>query len=163
MPLIEIKKDSAAPTMTVVSEWAAPIDRVWLLWSDPRKLERWWGPPGYPGTVTEHDLTPGGKVVYYMTSPEGEKHYGWWQVESVDAPRGFRIEDGFGDAKGNPAPKMPTTHMTVTLTELPGGSTRMLVASQFPSREAMEQMIAMGMEEGIAAATGQIDAILAEA
>ena len=46
MPLIEIKKNPAALTMTVVSEWAAPIDRVWLLWSDPRKLERWWGPPG---------------------------------------------------------------------------------------------------------------------
>ena len=97
-----------------------------------------------------------------MTSPEGEKHYGWWQVESVDAPRGFRIQDGFGDAEGNPAPDMPTTHMSITLEETPGG-TRMLVESQFPSREAMDQMIAMGMEEGIAAATGQIDAILADA
>ena len=49
-----------------------PIARVWALWADPRKLERWWGPPTFPATVLEHDLRPGGKVSYYMTSPEGE-------------------------------------------------------------------------------------------
>ncbi|WP_346270760.1 hypothetical protein [Pseudonocardia sp.] len=31
----------------------------------------------------------------------------------------------------------------------------------FPSLEAMEQLIAMGMEEGMAAAVGQIDQLLA--
>jgi uncharacterized protein YndB with AHSA1/START domain len=35
---------------------------VWQLWADPRQLERWWGPPGYPSTFTEHDLTTGGHV-----------------------------------------------------------------------------------------------------
>ena len=163
MPLIEIKKDPAALRMTVISEWDAPIERVWALWSDPRKLERWWGPPGYPATVIAHDLTPGGRVIYYMTSPEGQRYHGWWRVDTVEAPRGFSCQDGFGDAEGNPAEGMPTTDMAITLSELSGGTTRMLVESTFPSREAMEQLIAMGVEEGLAAATGQITAILAEA
>ena len=38
----------------------------------------------------------------------------------------------------------------------------MTIESQFPSVEAMEQLVAMGMEEGMASALGQIDAILAE-
>ena len=38
----------------------------------------------------------------------------------------------------------------------------MTVLSTFPSLEALEQMIAMGMEEGLKGAMGQIDAILAE-
>jgi len=163
MPLTEIKKDHAALTMTVISDWDAPIDRVWSLWADPRKLERWWGPPGYPGTVLEHNLTPGGKVTYYMTSPEGERHHGWWRIIEVEGPRRLHVEDGFGDAEGNPAPDMPTTQFTVTIEEDQDGKTRMLVQSKFPTREAMDQLIAMGMEEGIAAATTQIDAILAEA
>lgn len=54
------------------------------LWADPRKLERWWGPPTYPATVVEHDLRAGGKVAYLMTSPEGEQHHGWWKVLEVD-------------------------------------------------------------------------------
>lgn len=38
----------------------------------------------------------------------------------------------------------------------------MSIQFQFPSAEAMEQMLAMRMEEGLAGAVGQIDAILAE-
>jgi hypothetical protein len=39
----------------------------------------------------------------------------------------------------------------------------MLIETRFPSRAAMNQMIEMGMEEGLTAAMGQIDAILATA
>jgi hypothetical protein len=45
--------------------------------------------------------------------------------------------------------------------ELPGGATRMLIETRFPSLQAMDQLIEMGMEEGLAAAMGQIDGILA--
>jgi hypothetical protein len=38
----------------------------------------------------------------------------------------------------------------------------MSIESRFPSTEAMEQVLAMGMEEGLTLAVGQIDAILAE-
>jgi hypothetical protein len=38
----------------------------------------------------------------------------------------------------------------------------MSIESRFPSTEAMEQVLAMGMEEGLTQAVGQIDAILAE-
>jgi hypothetical protein len=38
----------------------------------------------------------------------------------------------------------------------------MTIDSNFPSTEAMEQLLAMGMEEGLKQAVGQIDAILAE-
>ncbi len=46
---------------------------------------------------------------------------------------------------------------------LSSGATRMVIETRFPSREAMDQMVEMGMEEGITAAIGQIDAILATA
>jgi uncharacterized protein YndB with AHSA1/START domain len=163
MTVTDVRKDPTASTMTVASEWDAPIARVWQLWADPRKLERWWGPPTYPATVVEHDLRPGGKVSYFMTSPEGEQMHGWWKVVEVDEPNRLALEDGFADTDGNPNDNLPISKFTVTFTELPGGATRMVIESRFPSREAMEQMIEMGMEEGLTAAMGQIDAILAEA
>ena len=47
--------DAAILTLTVVDEFdAAPAD-VWDVWEDPRKLERWWGPPTLPATFTRHD------------------------------------------------------------------------------------------------------------
>ena len=163
MTVTDVRKDQTALTMTVACEWDAPIARVWQLWADPRKLERWWGPPTYPATIVEHDLRPGGKVSYFMTGPEGEQHHGWWRVVAVEEPHRLDLEDGFADSDGNPNAEMPTTQFTVTFAELASGPTRMVIETRFPSREAMDQMVEMGMEEGITAAIGQIDAILATA
>jgi uncharacterized protein YndB with AHSA1/START domain len=161
MTVTDVQKDPTALTLKVASEWDAPIARVWQLWADPRKLERWWGPPTYPATVVDHELRAGGMVNYFMTSPEGEKHHGWWKVVAVDEPHRIEFVDGFADSEGNHNDKMPTMQSTVTFIELPGGATRMLIEARFPSREAMDQMIEMGMEEGLASAIGQIESILA--
>lgn len=160
MTVKSVHKNPEALTMSITSEFDASIEQVWQMWADPRKLERWWGPPTYPATVVDHDLTPGGEVSYYMTGPEGDRHGGWWRVKAVDAPYRLEFEDGFADDDGNPNPEMPTTITRVSLSEA-DGSTRMEIESIFPSSEAMEQMIAMGVEEGITSALDQIDDILA--
>jgi uncharacterized protein YndB with AHSA1/START domain len=160
MSVTSVHKDPAALTMTITAEYAAPIDRVWQLWADPRKLERWWGPPTYPATFVDHDLTPGGHVSYFMTGPEGDKPRGWWRILSVDAPNRLEFEDGFADDAGEPNPDMPTMVMRVTLDEPGAGATRMVIETKFPSKESMEQLITMGMEEGMSAAVAQIDALL---
>lgn len=161
MPVKDVRKDPENLTMTVTAEFDAPVERVWQVWEDPRQLEKWWGPPTYPATVVDHDLTPGGRVSYYMTGPDGDQHGGWWRILSVDAPRSLEVEDGFADDDGNPHPDMPTTSFVVTLTERPGGGTTMAIESRFPSLEAMEQLTAMGMEEGFTSALAQIDDLLA--
>jgi uncharacterized protein YndB with AHSA1/START domain len=50
--------------------------------------------------------------------------------------------------------------MVMTLTERDGGGTVMVIESRFPSLEAMEQLVSMGMDEGMASALAQIDEIL---
>ena len=52
--------------------------------------------------------------------------------------------------------------MTVTIAEA-DGTTTMSIESRFADREAMEQMIEMGMEQGMTEALGQIDALLVAA
>jgi uncharacterized protein YndB with AHSA1/START domain len=162
MTVVSVDKHPADRTMTLVAEFDAPADRVWQVWSDPRQLERWWGPPTHPATVEDHDLLPGGSVTYYMTGPEGDRHRGWWRITAVEAPRRLMFEDGFADADGAPAADQPVTTVEVSLADRIGGGTRMEIRSTFPSTEAMEQMLAMGMAEGLTGAVGQIDAILAE-
>ena len=163
MTVTDVRKDTTALTMTVTSEWDSHIASVWQLWADPRQLERWWGPPTFPATVGEHDLRPGGKVTYFMTSPEGEQFHGWWKVIGVDEPNRLELEDGFADTEGNPNVELPTTKFSVTFTELPSGATSMVIETKFPSLQAMEQLVEMGMEEGVIAAMGQIDDILGTA
>jgi uncharacterized protein YndB with AHSA1/START domain len=162
MTVTAVSKDPDALTLTLTAEFEAPPERVWDLWADPRQLERWWGPPTYPATVEEHDLTPGGHVRYFMTGPDGDRPRGWWKVLETAPPRVLVLEDGFADESGSPDAAMPTMLMRVEITDRPGGVT-MTIATRFPSIEAMEQLIGMGMEEGLQQAMGQIDAILAGA
>jgi uncharacterized protein YndB with AHSA1/START domain len=42
-----------------------------------------------------------------------------------------------------------------------GGVTQVVTTSIFPSREAMEQLVNMGMEDGLRAAMAQMDEIVA--
>ena len=161
MTVTAVDKDPTTLTMQITAEYDAPVERVWQLWSDPRLLERWWGPPTYPATVDEHDLTPGGRVAYHMTGPEGDQSAGWWKVLVVEPPHRLELEDGFADADGAPNPKMPSVHMRVDITTVDAGS-RMSITTTFPSHEAMDKLVSMGMDEGISQAIGQIDAILAE-
>ncbi|TDT28005.1 uncharacterized protein YndB with AHSA1/START domain [Streptomyces sp. BK208] len=160
MSVTGVDKDLDHLTLTLVADFAAPAERVWRLWSDPRQLERWWGPPSYPATVEEHDLSPGGDVTYFMTGPQGEKYRGWWRVATVDAPRSLEFTDGFADEHGVPDAAMPTTANRVTLTGRDGG-TRMELRSVFDTREQMDQLIAMGMDDGMREAAGQMDTLLA--
>ena len=162
MPVTRVEKDPAALTMSITAEYDTPMERCWQLWADPRRLERWWGPPEYPATFVDHQLEAGGFVSYFMTGPDGDKAHGWWRVLAVDAPRRLEFEDGFGDDPGN-AGDLPLTRVRVTLAARAEGGTRMTIESTFPSTEAMEQLLSMGMDEGMAAAMGQIDAILASA
>ncbi len=160
MSVTSVHKDPEALTMSIEATFDAPVEQVWRVWADPRKLERWWGPPTYPATVLDHELTPGGRVTYFMTGPEGDQHRGWWQVLAVESPHRLEFEDGFADGAGEPDPSMPTTTTRVSLTERENGGTTMAIETTFPTLEAMEKMVAMGMEEGMTLAIGQIDALL---
>ncbi|HEY2478077.1 MAG TPA: SRPBCC domain-containing protein [Solirubrobacterales bacterium] len=159
MPVTGVKKDLDALTMTITAEFDTGAERIWEMWSDPRQLERWWGPPSHPATFVDHDLSPGGRAAYFMTGPEGDKHHGWWRIEEAEPPRRLRFEDGFADDDGNPNEELPTTIATVTIVDADGATT-MSIESKFASREGMERVIEMGMEQGIVEAVGQIDTIL---
>ena len=163
MTVTAVQKDANALTMTVTAEFDASPERVWQLWADPRLLERWWGPPGYPATFTAHDLRVGGRSEYFMTGPEGPVPFrGYWEILELDPPRSMRIEDGFA-SDGAPNDLPGPGGMNVTIEPTDGGQTRMTIESTFPDLQTMEQLLAMGQEQGLTEAVGQIDAILAEA
>jgi len=162
MTVTAVRKDAEALTMTLDAAFDVSPERVWQLWADPRQLERWWGPPTYPATVTAHDLRSGGRVEYHMTGPEGDQSRGYWEILEADAPYRLVFRDGFADAEGRPNSDMPLNEVRVLINEVGGGETRMSIESIFEDAAAMEQVLAMGMEQGLREAVGQIDAILAE-
>lgn len=159
MPVTDVTTDAENLTMTVVADLAAPVERVWDAYSDPRQLERFWGPPGWPATFTHWDHTVGGKANYTMNGPRGEKASGTWEFLKIDGPNGFEVIDAFADEDGTPDPNLPSMRMTFTFAPTAEG-TRMVNTSYFSSAEALEQVVAMGAVEGTTLAMSQLDAVL---
>ena len=160
MPIVDVQKDPKALTMTVTAQFAAPVERVWAAYADARQLERFWGPPEWPATFERHDFRVGGRSEYVMNGPNGEQSRGFWEFVSVDAPRMFEVTDGFLGPDGQQVTGMPTMRIRFMFEPHDGG-TRMVTVTTFPSLEALDQLLAMGMEEGMQAAMAQIDGVLA--
>src|SRR3979490_1727569 len=161
MTVTAVRKDPKALTRTVEAEFSAPPERVWQLWADPRKLERWWGPPAYPATFTKHDLTPGGRVESHTTGPAGDQPRGYWDVLEVEPPHRILFRAGFANADGTPNTDLPVNTIRVGIEEVAQGRPHRPIEIVFPSTEAMEQVLAMGTEVGLSQAVSQIDGILA--
>ena len=160
MPVTDVKHDLDTLTLTITAEFAAPVARIWQVYADPRQLEKVWGPPTYPATVVDHDLSPGGRMTYFMTGPEGDKHAGYWRITAVDEPRSFAFEDGFADLDFTPNPAMPVSANVFTFTASDGG-TRAVYVSTYETAEGLQQVLDMGVVEGTSAAINQIDVLLA--
>lgn len=157
MPLTAFEKDRDRASFTVTYEVDAPAERAWELWADPRQLERWWGPPTWPAAIGRHELTPDGVVTYVMTGPDGDTAAGWWRVLQVRPPRMLEVDDCFGAPEE--ASDLPVSRMTVDITDRAGGCT-MRITSVLPSPEAFDEILGMGVEEGMTAAMSQIEAVL---
>ncbi|MFJ2532426.1 SRPBCC family protein [Microbacterium maritypicum] len=159
MPVTDVTTDAENLTMTVVADFAAPIERVWSAYSDPRQLERFWGPPGWPATFTAWDHAVGGRAVYSMSGPRGEKSSGAWEFVSIDAPNSFEVIDSFVDESGKPLDGFPAQRMSFVFEPTAEG-TRMVTTSHFDSVDALEQVVEMGQVEGLKMAMAQLDTVL---
>src|SRR5256886_12986143 len=124
MTVTAVRKDPEKLTLTVEAEFDAAVERIWQLWADPRKLERWWGPPAYPATFTKHDLAPGGRIEYHMTGPTGDQPHGYWDVLEVEPPRRILLRGGIANADGTPNTAPPISTIRVGIEEGAQGRTR---------------------------------------
>ncbi len=160
MPVTSVTPDIDNRTLTIVADFAAPVERIWQVYADPRQLEQIWGPPTYPATFADHDLRPGGRMNYFMTSPEGEKFCGYWQIEEVDEPTRFTFVDGFAHEDFSNNDDLPASHNEFRFEATEGG-TRATYVSTYATAEALQQVLDMGVVEGASGAINQIDALVA--
>ena len=98
---------------------------------------------------------------YYMTSPEGEKYYAYWDIATVDEPRGFSFRDGFAlDETFTPNTEMPDSSQVYAFAE-DDGTTRATFVASYADAESLQKVLDMGAVEGSTLAINQIDDLLA--
>jgi uncharacterized protein YndB with AHSA1/START domain len=145
--------------MTVVADFPVPLERLWDAYADPRQLERFWGPPTYPARFLRHDMVAGGRSDYVMTGPDGDVSRGYWQYLDVRPLASFEVLDGFALPDGTPNDDLPSMRMIFTFLATPSGS-QVTTTTWFRSVDELDQLLAMGMEQGMREAMGQMDAVL---
>jgi uncharacterized protein YndB with AHSA1/START domain len=161
MPITSVSKDPAALTMTVVADFPVPVQRLWDAYADPRQLELFWGPPTYPARFTRHDMYPGGRSEYVMTGPDGDESRGYWEFLAVDPTQSFEVRDGFANPDGSANSEMPSMRMVFHFTATADGS-QVSTTTHFTSVSDLDQLVAMGMEQGMREAMAQMDAVIAD-
>lgn len=137
----------------------APISLVWRTWTEPELLDQWWAPKPWKSETSFMDFSEGGHRVYAMVGPEGEKHMARTNYRSIHVHEQFSGEDAFCDEEGNVNHEMPVSEFENLFKEKEK-STIVTITSSYASEEHLQQVIQMGMKEGLAMAFENLDGIL---
>ncbi|WP_245244057.1 SRPBCC domain-containing protein [Tessaracoccus sp. MC1865] len=95
-----------------------------------------------------------------MTSPEGERFHGYWDIKEVNDGQSFRFLDGFAKEDFTPQENLPVGENTFRFESTEGGS-RLVATTVYQSAEDLQTVLDMGMEEGATQAVNQIDELVA--
>lgn len=120
----------------------APRELVFDVWTDPKHLEKWWGPAGF--SITDHgmDVKPEGTWRFDMHHAEYGDFPNLIVYEEVVRPERLVYSHGSGVDDG----KAPF-HVTVTF-EDQGGKTLLTMRTLFASAEAFNEVKQFGAIEG---------------
>jgi uncharacterized protein YndB with AHSA1/START domain len=126
--------------LTLEHTYDAPRALVWEAWTDPKHIDKWWGPNGFRNETKSMDLRAGGYWRFVMHGPDGKDWINWVRFEEISRPeRLVYAHGGEGDE--------PHFHVTVTFTE-EGRKTRVSMHSVFPSAAALQEVMKLGAVEG---------------
>jgi uncharacterized protein YndB with AHSA1/START domain len=156
-------------TLTLERTFDAPRELVFSMWADGEKLKEWWIPgPGWTLEVSKMDFRVGGKWHYMMKGPDDGSEYAnmeSWGIMTyleIEPPAKIVWEDAFSDVSGAVTNEFPGSTSILELFE-ENGKTRIVNTSTWENEAALEQVIQMGMIEGVTATFDNLDMALAKA
>lgn len=166
MSEMNVIKDAENKTLTFERVFGAPRERVWAAWTNAEQLAKWWGPRGWKTEVKEFDFTPGGHLLYGMTceDPDQKEWYGkteWAKsvYHAITEPDSFSYQDYFTDENGTANEQMPTMSIAIAFEDAQEG-TKVISKTVFPTQEAYEQTVAMGVVEGVGQTWDRLEELL---
>jgi uncharacterized protein YndB with AHSA1/START domain len=121
----------------------APRELIWKVITDPERITNWWGPHGYTTTVVEMDVRPGGRWRFIQHTTGGEDVPFKGEYLEVVPPERLVQTFIYDVAPFNDQPAVTT----LTLEDV-RGRTRVTSRDRFPSVEALEGALSMGMVGG---------------
>ncbi|WP_426626207.1 SRPBCC family protein [Leifsonia sp. McL0607] len=139
----------------ITREFEAPVEAVFRAHADPELFVRWIGPRSLDNAIAHWDFRTGGHYGFEQTDADGTVYAfrGVFHtvVENVLIIQTFEYLG---------APNEVSLDL-LRFEPLPGGRSRLVGHSVFPSKEALEAMVAEGMEYGMVEGYEKLDELLA--
>jgi len=155
----QIHTDFEKLTFQAKREFDAPVSLVWRAYTEKELLDRWWAPKPWSTQTVSLDFREGGKWVYDMVGPNGERSRAMQIFSEIVFEKYFSGIDTFVDQDGNINESMPVANWKNTFVETEKG-TIVIVEAQYPTREALEFVIKMGMDKGVSMAHDNLSEVL---
>lgn len=143
--------------LVVTRDFDAPRELVWLCYSKPELLRRWYGLPDWAMTVCEIDFRVGGKWRFVSRSPGGYEMASQGIYTGIDEPARITQTEAFDDNwQGG------ETINELRLSDAGSGRTRTVMTVTYASPEARAAAVATPMAEGMEIGFKRLDQVLAE-
>lgn len=110
-------------------DYSFSAKEIFAAFENGERLARWWGPAGFRNTFETFDFREGGEWKFVMHSPDGKDYPNHSRFGSISMNR-IVIEHL----------SAPEFKLTTTLTELPGGLTRVVWRQAFESVSVRDQL-----------------------
>jgi uncharacterized protein YndB with AHSA1/START domain len=156
---IKIDNDFVNKRITIKSEFKASKEKIWDAFTNPEITDKWWAPKPYQAITKEANFKDGGRWLYYMISPEGEKHWCLAEFYNIRSMESYELSDAFCDESGNINTDFPRMNWNNKFYE-ENGITKVINLISFTEQNDMKQILEMGFEEGYSMGLNQLNDLL---
>lgn len=80
------KESSGKEKFVITRSFAAPLEVMFEMWTDPKHFSRWLPPTGFQMEFIRSDIRPGGSSFYFMTGSGNSRMYGRAEYLSIEKP-----------------------------------------------------------------------------
>ncbi|GEP79425.1 SRPBCC family protein [Staphylococcus carnosus] len=137
----------------------ARIQDVFNAYTTKTKFEQWFHPKGASTEVYDFDARPGDKNFFKINAPDGQS-YTVMQYDEIEAPYKIIYHDYFANEKGQINPNMNGMKVEIYFESKGDEKTEVKSISIMPTEQSAQQLLDMGVEEGMESTLDQLEELL---
>ena len=153
--------DKEKNTLTIRREFLAGRQLVWDCYTKSELLNRWFAPKPLTTKTKSMDFREGGHWHYAMVEPGGTEYWGLTEYLKIKPIDYYTALDAFSNAEGEINKDLPRAKWLVTFSDK-SKNTLVETVVTYHSLSDLEQVINMGMEQGMIATLEKLDELLLE-
>lgn len=148
--------DKEHKKIIVERSFSAPLDLVWAAWTEADILDQWWAPKPYQAKTKSLDFREGGRWLYVMAGPEGDKHWSMAEYKKIVPQTLLSWLDAFCDENEKVRTDFPRSLWKIAFEE-EDQQTIVSLNITYNDLADLEKIVSLGFKEGFSAGLDNLD------